>query len=141
MISCQLWSDTPIESGAAPPHSKTQAPTPKRCAPASVARRATMLGRDSRAECEAVRRHKFPICDPVQHDPDVRTAAEENARGPFFARRRFHHGREPRLRRMGQSAKAKLYLDDKRSPSHEHPLDSVARNRLRLARASADRAG
>ena len=47
-----------------------------------------MLGRDSRAECEAVRRHKFPICDPVQHDSDVRTAAEEIARGPFFARQR-----------------------------------------------------
>src|SRR6516164_11065189 len=113
----------------------------ERSVQAGAIRRATMLGTDSRAECEAVRRHKFPRCDPVQHDPDVRTAAEENARGPFFARRRLHHGREPRLRRMDQSAKAKLYLDDKQNPARASRLDSVARSRLRPARASVDRAG
>ena len=49
----------------------------ERSVQAGAIRRATMLGRDSRAECEAVRRRKFPRCDRVQHDSDVRRAAEE----------------------------------------------------------------
>jgi hypothetical protein len=90
-----------------------------------------MPGTGSREACAAVRRHKFPICDLVQHDSDVRTAAEEIARGPFFARRRFHHGRAPRLRRTGQSAKAKPCPGDKQNLSRASRLRNEAHIRVR----------
>src|SRR5262249_22994535 len=40
-------------------------------APVGVIRLTTMPGMGSRGECEAVQRHKFPICDPVRSDLDA----------------------------------------------------------------------
>src|SRR5215471_10522463 len=101
-------------------------------------RRATTPGTGSRGGCVAARHHKFLIRDPSLRDSNARTTAEEIARGPFFARQRFHHARATRLQRMGQSTMAKPCPDGKRNLSRASPPDNAAHIPVRRVQASAN---
>ena len=79
----------------------------------------TTPGTGSRAAGAAVRRHKFPRCDPVRHDLDARRAVEEIGLVLSFSLQRSSRALASMPRQTGQSTKARRGAG---TDSHRHAL-------------------